>query len=244
MYQALVKSPLPHAIRRQVPVTWTYLGEDEAGYMFLEGFFDDFGNMFKRMVKITPKSFTPGNIYKGFVNTTLTVASGGIYQFLPKGVKKTVYEVGKVAIPVVGGAILAMSNPIIMSTLTSKLAKVGAILGKNPKAVGGALFGLLNRLGPSQQVQVAEQLTPEQIAQIEQGNVPPEVQELMKQMAQQSYYPPPPPGPPMSLEQAYGAPPPQPVQAGMLGGGGTMMLVFVGLSAVGLVLFGLPQRRR
>lgn len=244
MYQALVKSPLPHAIRRQVPVTWTYLGEDETGYMFLEGFFDDFGNMFKRMVKITPKSFTPGNIYKGFVNTTLTVASGGLYQVLPKKFKKTVYEVGKVAIPVVAGAALVATNPTLFAMIGNKIYKAGALLGKHASTIGGQLFSVLNRLPQAQQTQVAQQITPEQIAQIEQGYISPEVQAMMNQAAQAAYYPPPPPGPPMSLEQAYGAPPPQPVQARMLGGGGTMMLVFVGLSAVGLVLFGMPQRRR
>jgi hypothetical protein len=242
MYQPLAQSPLPRQIRRQVPVTWTYLGEDETGYVFLEGFFDDIGNMFKRMVKITPKSFTPGNIYKGFVNTTLTVASGGIYQFLPKGIKKTVYEVGKVAIPVVGGAVFAAMNPVLMGSITSKLGQAASILGKNASTIGGAVFGFLNKMPPAQQAQVAEQLTPQQIAQIEQGYVPPEVQAMMNQAARQAYYP---PAPPMSVEQAYGAPAPEGslvTQAGMAGD--NTMLIFIGLSAVGLVLFGMPGRRR
>lgn len=127
----------------------TYLGEDETYYYWMEpaptnqlgGFLDNVGNMFKRMVKITPKSFTPGNIYKGFVNTTLTTMTGGLYQVLPKDIKKTVYEVGKVAIPVVAGGVLAMTaGPAVMATLMPKLTTAAGILSKGAGFVGG-LFG-------------------------------------------------------------------------------------------------------
>lgn len=233
MYQApILSGPSRKLTQRRAALgpRYIYLGEDDQCYYYMDGFFDDIGNMFKRMVKITPKSFTPGNIYEGFVNLSLTTMTGGLYQVLPKNIKKTVYDVGKVAIPIVGGAALAMANPGLMSSLTSKLSQAGSILGKHAGTIGGLLFGFLNKMPPAQQTQVAEQLTPEQIAQIEQGYVPPEVQALMKQAAQAAYYP---PQPPMTTMEAYGqAPAPAPVQAGM----DSNMMLFIGLSAVGLLI--------
>jgi len=243
MYRAPVRTALPRKISRQIPVTWTYLGEDETGYYFLEGFFDNIGNMFKRMVKFTPKSFTPGNIYKGFVNTALTTMTGGIYQVLPKNIKQTVYNVGKVAIPVVAGGVLAYTaGPAIWGVIGPKITAAAGMLGKVATTVGGQLFSVLNRLPQAQQAQVAQQLTPQQIAQIEQGYISPEVQAMMNQAAQAAYYP---PAPPMSMEQAYGPQPGmEPTQAGMMGGGDNTILIFIGLSAVGLVIFGLPGKAR
>lgn len=127
----------------------TYLGEDANYYYWMEpgatdqlgGFFDNIGNMFTRMVKFTPKSFTPGNIYKGFVNTSLTAMTGGLYQVLPKDIKKTVYDVGKIAIPVVAGGIAAYTmGPAVMATLMPKLSAAASILGKGAGFVGN-LFG-------------------------------------------------------------------------------------------------------
>lgn len=127
-----------------MPQTATYLGEDATYYYWMNpsatdqlgGFFDNIGNMFTRMVKITPKSFTPGNIYKGFVNTTLTVASGGAYQLLPKNLKKSVYDIGKVAIPVVAGGVLAVTaGPAVMATLMPKLTAAGKLLSSGAGSV-------------------------------------------------------------------------------------------------------------
>jgi len=139
--------PLPWMLRNRVPLGTRYLGEDEtywyfqlpgARYQLGGSFFDNVGNMFSRMVKFTPKSFTPGNIYKGFVNTTLTVASGGAYQLLPKSLKKSVYEIGKVAIPVVAGGVLAVTmGPAIWGVLSSKLSAAGQLLGAGSKVLGG-----------------------------------------------------------------------------------------------------------
>lgn len=135
---------VPVPIRPIVRAGGTYLGEDEQYYYYMEpnagnelnGFFDSVGNMFKRMVKVTPKSFTPGNIYEGFINTTLTAASGGLYQALPKDLKKTVYEVGKVAVPVVAGGVLAYTaGPAVMATLMPKLTQAGSILEKGAGSV-------------------------------------------------------------------------------------------------------------
>lgn len=137
----------------------TYLGEDETYYYWMSpapndqlgGIFDNIGNMFSRMVKFTPKSFTPGNIYKGFVNTTLTTATGGLYQVLPKDIKKTVYEVGKVAIPVVAGGVLAYTaGPAVMSMLMPKLTAAANILGKAAPALTGMFTsGKSAPLGPN-----------------------------------------------------------------------------------------------
>lgn len=193
MYHAPSRRALPHAIRRTLSPGTVYLGEDADYYYFshpganpaLGGFFDNVGNMFTRMVKFTPKSFTPGNIYKGFVNTTLTVATAGAYQVLPKNLKKTVYEVGKIAIPVVAGGVVAvMAGPAVMGILGPKLAAAGGLLGKAAGAVGGPLFNVLGKFTGAQQAQIAQQVTPEQIAQMERtGQIPPELQALLNHAA-------------------------------------------------------------
>lgn len=186
MYGCLDKSkPCPFPISP----TQTYLGENELGYYVMDGFFDNIGNMFKRMVKFTPKSFTPGNLYEGLINTTLTVASGGIYQVLPKDIKKTVYDIGKVAVPVVAGAAAAAAfGPAIMSTLTPKLQAAANVIGKNLSSVGKGLFDAMGKLTQSQQAQVAQQVTPQEIVAIEQtGQIPPHVAAMISQMEQQAY---------------------------------------------------------
>lgn len=234
----LVPAPVLPILRR---TGGTYLGEDERYYYWMEpgatdqlgGFFDNMGNMFKRMVKFTPKSFTPGNIYKGFVNTTLTVASAGTYQLLPKNLKKTVYEVGKVAIPVIAGGVLAMTmGPAIMSTLMPKLTAAGKLLGgasgvmgggggvtpqdygslireggsaaevrpgvfaegggvDRALTIGGELMNLLGRLPQNKQAEVIQQLTPEDIAYMEQYKaVPSHLKGYFDAMAQQTFNPP------------------------------------------------------
>lgn len=193
MYHAPVRQ---RTRRPRTPLGWTYLGEDERYYYFMRdganpqlgGFFDNLGGMFKRMVKFTPKSFTPGNIYKGFINTTLTVATAGAYQVLPKNLKKTVYEVGKVAIPVVAGGVLAATaGPAVMGALQPKLAAAGNLLGKAASSLGSNLFGFLSKLGPAQQARVVEQLTPQQIAEMETSSqLPASVQPLFEQAMQAS----------------------------------------------------------
>jgi hypothetical protein len=245
----------------------TYLGEDEHYYYWMEpaatdqlgGFFDNIGNMFTRMVKFTPKSFTPGNIYKGFVNTSLTAMTGGLYQVLPKDIKKTVYEVGKVAIPVVAGGVLAVTaGPAVMATLMPKLSAAASLLGKAPligglfggskpaaggeyygppapaapgvdlgnvasKAltIGGEVINLLNKLPQNKQAEVVQQLTPEDIAYMEQyRQVPPRLRDYFDSMAQQTFNPPMASSGAQSLYDAYGPQPPpgKPDEASMFGG--------------------------
>lgn len=179
------RRPCPFPLRP----TETYLGEDDRGYYVMEGFFDNLGNMFKRMVKFTPKSFTPGNIYKGFVNTTLTVATGGIYQILPKSIKQQVYKAGQVAIPVIaGGVAVATLAPSVMSVLGPKLSTVASVLKKNISSIGKGVFDVLLKLPQSKQTEVAQQMTTDDIVQAEQtGQLPPHIQALIEQAERQSY---------------------------------------------------------
>lgn len=192
---------LPFQVRRmlsELPAGSSFVGEDDISYWFalpganpsLDGF--DIGNMFKRMFKFTPKSFTPGNIYKGFINTTLTVATSGLYQVLPKNLKKTVYEVGKVAVPIIAGGVLAFAaGPAIMGVLGPKLAAAGGLLGKAASTVGGPLLNTLGKMGASGQAQVAQNVTPEQIAQWDQtGTIPPSLVPLLGQALQNTMGPP------------------------------------------------------
>lgn len=188
-----VPLPVRLALRRMAPGT-QYLGEDRYYYHFvqpgmgshLDGF--DIGNMFKRLVKFTPKSFTPGNIYEGFINTTLTAATGGLYQVLPKNIKRTVYEVGKVAVPVVAGGVLAYTaGPAVMAVIGPKLSAAGSLLGKAASTVGGGLLNMLTKMSQSSAAQVATQVTPEQIAQWDQtGRIPAGLESILGQAMQGS----------------------------------------------------------
>lgn len=171
--------------------TETYLGENEFGYYTMDGFFDGLGNMFKRMVKFTPKSFTPGNLYKGFINTALTAATFGAYQILPKNIRKTVYDVGKIAIPVIaGGAAAYALGPSIMGYLGPKLSTASGMLGKGVSSVGRTLFDSLMKLPSSKQAQIAQAVTPKDIVQAEQtGKFPPHIQWMIEQAERQAYQP-------------------------------------------------------
>lgn len=189
MYCPLDRSrPYPFPLKP----TQTYLGEDSLGYYVMDGFLDNVGNMFKRMVKFTPKSFTPGNIYKGFVNTALTGVTFGGYQPLPKGIKKTVYEAGKIALPVIAaGAAAYALGPSIMSTVVPKLSEASTYLGKNISTIGQGLFDILGKLSPAQQSQVAQQVTPEDIlyAEQHQGQFPQPFVQYVDEVAKQNYLP-------------------------------------------------------
>ena len=247
MYMKPVRaSRVPYIVKRAMPAGGTYMGEDALYYYWMNpqatnqlgGMFDNIGNMFSRMVKFTPKSFTPGNIYKGFINTTLTVATGGLYQVLPKNIKKSVYEVGKVAVPVIAGGVLAYTaGPAVWGILGPKLAQAGSLLksgagsimqmvtggkgGGSPQPgegqgygvlqssgsagstgsgvletasqtiqVGGQLMNLIGKLPQNKQAEVAEMLTPEQIAYMERtGQIPPELRGYFDQLAKSSFGP-------------------------------------------------------
>lgn len=240
MYRGPVTGRMPDALRRLVPPGTEYLGEDDTYWYYavpgpatgeLGGFFDGIGKMFSRMVKITPNSFKPANIFKGIVNTALTISTGGIYQLLPKKIKDTVYKVGTVAVPVVAGAALAYSaGPAVWAVLQPKLNAAGAILGKVASTVGGKLFDFLAKVPQSQQAAIAEQLTPEQIAEIERSQqLPANLIPMFQQAAEASY--PPPPADISGAASLYN-PQPAPVEAGMDSNvmlliGGSLVLFFV-----------------
>lgn len=184
--------PLDRTQRPPFPLkpTETYLGEDESGYYVMEGFLDNVGNMFKRMVKFTPKSFTPGNIWKGVRNTTLTTMTGGIYLALPKSVKKKIENVANVAIPVVAGAVTAYAvGPSVMSMIGPKLSTVAGALGKNISTVGKGLFDVLGKLSPAQQSSVAQRVTAQDLmyAEQHQGQLPPQVMQYVDEAARMDY---------------------------------------------------------
>jgi len=189
MYCPLDRSrPYPFPLKP----TETYLGEDDRGYYVMDGFFDGVGNMFKRMVKFTPKSFTPSNIFKAVRNTTLTTMTGGIYLALPKNVKKTMENVANIALPVAAAGITAaIVGPSVMSMIGPKLSTVGGMLGKNISTIGKGLFDVLGKLSPSQQSQVAQQVTPQDIlyAEQNQGQLPPQFMRYVDEVARQNYLP-------------------------------------------------------
>lgn len=178
MYPCLDKSkPCPF----KLPATATYLGEDANGYYHMDGFFDGLTNMFKRMVKFTPKSFEPKNLMKAFTNTTVGVASGGLAYFLPKQVRQTVFKASETIVPIVAaGAVAAAAAPAVMGMLGPKLQAAGGLLGKNMNSIGGGLFKILGRLTEGGQSNVVQNLTPDDIVYTEQqGQLPAHIQALV-----------------------------------------------------------------
>lgn len=174
----------------QLKPTETYLGEDANGYYVMDGFFDNVGNMFKRMVKFTPKSFTPGNIFKAVRNTTLTTMTSGAYLVLPKSVKKAMENVANVAMPIAAAGIAAVTlGPSVMAMVGPKLSAAGSILGKNMSSIGGSLFDLLGKLPGSKQSEIVQQVTPEDIAYAETHNgvYPGRIQNLINEAERQTY---------------------------------------------------------
>lgn len=167
----------------RLPPTATYLGEDENGYYHMDGFFDGLTNMFKRMVKFTPKSFQPKNILKAFTNTTVGVATGGLAYLAPKQIRQTIFKAGETIVPIVAaGAVAAAAAPAVMGMLGPKLQAAGGILGKNANSIGGGLFKILGRLTEGGQAQVAQNVTSDDIVYTEQhGTLPPHLQALVDQ---------------------------------------------------------------
>lgn len=189
MYCQLSKQrPCPFPLKP----TEVYLGEDADGYYVMDGFLDNIGNMFKRMVKFTPKSFTPSNIFKAVRNTTLTTMTGGIYLALPKGVKKTMENVANIALPVAAAGITAaIAGPAIMGVVGPKLSMVASALGKNVSTIGKGLFDIVGKLSPAQQSQVAQRVTPQDILYSEQhnGQFPPQFMQYVDEVAKTNYLP-------------------------------------------------------
>lgn len=173
----------------RLPPTATYLGEDENGYYHMDGFFDGLTNMFKRMVKFTPKSFSPKNLMKAFTNTTVGVATGGLAYLAPKQIRQTIFKAGETIVPVVAaGAVAAAAAPAVMGILGPKLQAAGGILGKNMNSIGGGLFKILGRLTEGGQSQVAQNITSDDIVYTEKNGVlPPHIQALVDQADRQQF---------------------------------------------------------
>jgi hypothetical protein len=239
-----------------MPPGTRYLGEDETYWYFshpganpqLGDIFGGIGNMFSRMVKFTPQSFTPANIFNGFINTSLTALTGGVYQFLPKDVQKKMENVGKIAIPVVAGAVVAYTaGPAVMGLIGPKIQAAASMLGKAASTIGGKLFDALGKLPQAQQAQVAQQVTPQQIASMEQtGQIPYDLQSVLNAAAGQAL--PSPMLPSSGAASLYDAsaqgPPSEPTQAGMLGGLDTKTILLFAVPAAFYMLSTATGKKR
>lgn len=184
--------PLDRTQRPPFPLkpTETYLGEDESGYYVMDGFFSKMGNMFKRMVKFTPKSFKPSTIMRAMTNTAMVAVTGGAYLALPSKLKNTIETAGTYVIPAAAGAyVAATAGPAVMSALGPKLSSVASALGKNISSIGKGLFDIMGKLSPSQQAQVAQRVTPQDILYSErnQGQFPPQFMNYVDEVARSNY---------------------------------------------------------
>ena len=143
LFQARLAQRIPPQVVPYLKRGATYLGEDEAYYYVMEpaatdglgGIFDKIGDVFKKI----PKAFAPKNLYKTFIDTTLTVASGGLYLLAPKKLKGEIRKVANVAVPVIAGGVLAYTaGPAVMSMLMPKLKAAGSLISKG----AGSVFGM------------------------------------------------------------------------------------------------------
>jgi hypothetical protein len=210
MYQAAKRGRrIPREVQRRMPLGSEYLGEDERYWYYVEpgsptlGGMFNIGKMFKRMTKFTPSSFKLKNIMGALGSAVAFTATGGIANVAaeiagPSGLKLTKgtitgahssamkalgYATAAVG-AVVGGVMVA---PSVMSILGPKLALAGGLLGKAGSSVGGGLFGILGKLIPSKQAEVAQQVTPEDIAYMDQyGQIPSRLAPYLDQVAAQS----------------------------------------------------------
>lgn len=132
---------IPELVKRVMAPGGTYLGEDASYYYYMEpgatdglgGLFDKIGDVFKKI----PKAFAPKNLYKTFIDTTLTVASGGLYLAAPKKLRGQIRNVANYAVPAIAGGVLAYTaGPAVMSALMPKLKMAGSLLSSGASKVG------------------------------------------------------------------------------------------------------------
>jgi len=243
MYQAAKRGRrIPREVQRRMPLGAEYLGEDERYWYYVEpganpslGGMFNIGKMFKRMTKFTPSSFKLKNIVGAIGSVGLTGLTLGFAPKFSGAHSKSAQVWGGVMLAagaVVGGV---MVGPAVMGVLGPKLAAAGALLGKAGSSVGGGLFSILGKLIPSKQAEVAQQVTPQDIAYMDQyGQIPPRLGPYLDQAAAQSLpvanansgaaslYDP---------SMSYQTGTPAPVEAGFLDGMDTKTM---------LLLFGLP----
>lgn len=167
-----------------------YLGEDESGYYVMDGFFKKIGKTFKRMVKVTPRSFTPGAIMRAMTNTAMVAVTGGAYLALPSKVKNMIETGGTYVIPAATGAyVAATAGPAVMDALGPKLSSVASALGKNVNSIGGGLFDIMKKFSPSHQSQIAQRVTAQDIlySEMNQGQFPTPFMNYVDEVARNNY---------------------------------------------------------
>jgi len=114
----------------------------------------------------------------------------GGYQFMGKDLKKKVFNVGKIAVPVIAGAAAAYAfGPAVWGMLGPKLTSAANLIGKGITSVGGSLFEKMISLPQSSQSEVAQEVTPQDIAYAEthNGNYPPHIQALIEQKEREAF---------------------------------------------------------
>lgn len=224
-----------------------HLGTDEA-----DGLGKGFNPLkaIKRVVTITPTSFQPKKILGAIASVTSTVVTGGLGPIIAPKIFSASSEtmkavgIGMAGIAVVAGAVVL--GPAIAASLGPTLSSAAGLAGK---AVTGltTFMGAFNKLKPEQQQQQAAQLTPQQVADVEQGRAT-----FDPNTGQLQYYQQPAQQPPGSLmvqgqpvpmdqsqfmPQGYGPSPGSggsaPAEAGMWGGLSPVMLgVMIGIPLI------------
>lgn len=239
-----MSGPLPPHIRRQVPPTWRYVGETPTEYVFVESGGEqqlgDISDMFKRMFKFTPKSFSYENITRSIYR--LTPFSVAMQLVAPK-LEKKIYKAAPVIVPIVAGVGAGIAfGPQIMSMLGPKLAEAGASAGTTAMKVGGAIMSFMGKMNGPQQAAVAQHVTPEQITESDRtGRIPESLVKIAEQYAPPSSLPVPLPAPGYAGYDTSQPVPQTPIQAGMMGD--NTVLLLLGGTAIA-VLFGQAQRKR
>lgn len=185
------------------------------------GFLKKIGRAFKRMVKITPKSFRPANIFRAATSTALTAVTGGALPLLAPKLHKQGVEIGAKIMPgLIAAATIPMAAGLINSVKGTPPAEEMAAAGVDPASAGAGY--------------------------VEQATQAINAAKPFYQTAMQTVKP----APVWTQENQpalmpYGDPPhamPKEIkEAGFLEGQG--MVIFLGVSAVGALIHVLSQRK-
>lgn len=144
-----------------------YVGSSELGKFRFRP-----GKALKRFTKITPSSFKLKNIMGALGSLTATVATGGLGPIIAPKVfsasSSTMKTLGMAvtAIAVVAGGVVL--GPAIAASLGPMLSSAAGILGKAVTGMG-VFTKAFNMLSPGKREQMASELTPQQIADVEVG---------------------------------------------------------------------------
>lgn len=136
------------------------------------------GKMFKAAFKITPKSFRLSNILGGIASITSNVLTGGLASTIAPKVFSAHSKTMKTAGKVMGGAALAVgavvAAPAVIGAIGPAVSTAAGWVGTNAGTLlsGASAFGkFFGGLSSSQQQQVANSITPEQVAAINAGQI-------------------------------------------------------------------------